>query len=323
MRAMPAALIIGGLFMMAVQGAQAQSYPTRPVRIVAASAPGGGSDILARLIAQKLTEEFKQQVLVENRAGASGIIGTEFVAKAPADGYTLLLIQPSLTINPSIFPKLPYDAIRDFAPITNVVDAGQILTLHPSVPAQTVKDLIALARARPGHLTIGSPGAGTSPHLAGDLFQQMAGVKMQRIIYKGVAPALIGLISGEVAAVFSTVLSAMPHVKSGKARALGVTTVNRLALLPEVPTISESGLPGYESSQWFGILAPAGTPRPVIDRLHEAITRASRSPDVKEKLAAMGVELLNSTPEQFAATIKEETARWARVIKAAGGPPTQ
>jgi tripartite-type tricarboxylate transporter receptor subunit TctC len=306
---------------LSAQNLLAQTYPARTIRIVAASAPGGGSDILARLIAQKLSEEFRQQVVVENRAGASGIIGTEFVAKAAPDGYTLLLIQPSLTINPSIFKKLPYDAIRDFAPITSVVDAGQILTVHPSVPAKTVTGLIALAKAKPGEITIGSPGQGTSPQLAAELFQQMAGIRMQQIVYKGVAPAFVALMSGEVASVFSTALSAMPHVKGGKIRALAVTTANRLALLPDIPTISESGLPGYQSSQWFGILAPAGTPREIVERLYEAITRASRSPDVKDKLATMGVELVNSTPAEFAEVIREETARWAKVIKAAGIAP--
>ena len=300
------------------QGALAQEYPTRSVRLIAASAPGGTSDLLARMLAQKLAETFKQQFVVENRAGASGILGTDAVAKAQPDGYTLLLIQPSLTINPSMFAKLPYDAINDLAPITNVVDVAQCVSVHPSVPATSVKSLIALAKARPGALTTGSPGIGTHPHLTAELFQQMAGIQLQQVAYKGVGPAFIALVSGEVAIVFSAVPSALPHIKSGRIRVLGVTTAKPLESLPGVPTIAESALPGFESSQWFGILAPGTTPRPVIDRLQQAITRVSSTPEMKEKLTAMGMTLINSTPEQFAAVIKLETATWAKVIKAAG-----
>ena len=308
------------LAMTICANAGAQPYPSKPVRLIAASSPGGGSDLIARLLAQKLSEDLGQQFVVENRAGASGIIGTEVVAKAAPDGYTLLIIQPSLTINPSIFAKIPYDAARDLAPVTIVVDAAQMLTAHPSVPIRNVRDLIAIAKREPGELTIGSPGVGTSPHLSAELLQQMAGIKLQQVAYKGAGPALIGLVSGDVALAFSTALSASPHVKSGKIRAVGVTSVKRVASFPDVPSLSE-GLPGYEASQWFGILAPAGTPRPIIDRLNQAITRASRSPDAKEKLGAMGVDLVNSTPEQFAAVIRDETARWAKVIKAAGITP--
>ena len=314
-------LLVTSLAAMGSQGVLAQEYPARSVRLIAASAPGGTSDLLARMLAQKLTETFKQQFVVENRAGASGILGTDAVAKAQPDGYTLLLIQPSLTINPSIFAKLPYDAINDLAPITNVVDVAQCVSVHPSVPARSVKDLIALARARPGVLTIGSPGIGTHPHLTAELFQQMAGIQLQQVAYKGVGPAFIALVSGEVAIVFSAVPSALPHIKSGKIRALGVTTAKPLASLPGVPAITESALPGFESSQWFGVLAPAATPRPIIDRLHAAITRVSSSPEMKEKLTGMGMTLINSTPEQFAAIIKRETATWAKVIKAAGIKP--
>jgi tripartite-type tricarboxylate transporter receptor subunit TctC len=301
--------------------ALAQTYPTRTVRLVAASAPGGTSDILARLLAQKLAEAFKQQFVVENRAGASGILGTDAVAKAQPDGYTLLLIQPSLTINPSIFTKLPYDTINDLAPVTNVVDVAQCVSVHPSVPARNVKDLIALAKAQPGVLLSGTPGSGTHPHLTAELFQQMAGIRMQLVVYKGVSPAYIALVSGEVAVMFSAVPSALPYFKSGKIRVLGVTTAKPLASLPGVPTISESALPGFESSQWFGVLAPATTPRPIIDRLHQTITRVSNSADVKERMTGMGMTLINSTPEQFAAVIKSELETWAKVIKAAGIKP--
>jgi len=296
----------------------AQNYPVRPVRLVVASSPGGASDILARMLAQKLTEALGQQVVVDNRPGASGVIGTDIVAKSAPDGYTLLIIQPSLTINPNMIKKLPYDAMRDLAPVSQVVDAAQIMTVNPSVQAKTVKELIALAKAKPGQLMFGSPGIGTSPHMTVELFKQMAGVDMPQVIFKGSGMAYISLISGEISAAVSTTLSAMPHVKSGKIRALGVTTSKRLQILPDVPTIAESALPGFETSQWFGILAPAGTPRPVIDRLYQALTRGSSSPDVKERLAAQGVEVVNKKPEEFASLIKRETVQWAKVIKAAG-----
>lgn len=301
--------------------ASAQTYPTRTVRVVAASSPGGTSDILARLLAQKLAETFKQQFVVENRAGASGILGTDAVAKAPPDGYTLLLIQPSLTINPSIFAKLPYDTLHDLAPVSNVVDVAQCISAHPSVPAKNVKELIALAKAQPGVLLGGTPGSGTHPHLTAELFQQMAGIRLQLVVYKGVSPAYIALVSGEVGVMFSAVPSALPYYKSGKIRVLGVTTAKPLASLPGVPAITESALPGFESSQWFGVLAPAATPRPIIDRLQQAITRVSSNPEMQEKLTGMGMTLINSTPEQFAAVIKSEMATWAKVIQAAGIKP--
>ncbi len=315
------ALLCATLAAAGTQGSLAQTYPARPVRIIAASAPGGTSDILARMLAQKLTEAFKQQVVVDNRAGASGILGTDAVAKAPPDGYTLLLIQPSLTINPSMFAKLPYDTVNDLAPVINVVDVAQCVSVHPSVPAKNVKELIALAKAKPGTLVSGTPGAGTHPHLTAELFQQMAGIKIQQVVYKGVTPALIAVMSGEVAIAFSAVPSVLPYIKSGKLRALGVTTAKPLASLPGVPTLSSSALPGFESTQWFGILAPAGTPRAVIDLLHQTISRISSSPDIKERMSGMGMTPINSTPEQFAALIKTELQTWAKVIKTAGIKP--
>ena len=299
----------------------AQDYPARPIRLVVASSPGGASDILARMLAQKLSEELGQQVVVDNRGGASGVIGTDIVARAVPDGYTLLIIQPSLTINPSMIRKLPYDAVRDFAPVSLVVDAAQIMTVNPAVAATNVKDLIALAKAKPGELMFGSPGVGTSPHLVAELFKLTAGVDMPQVLFKGSGMAFISLMSGEVSVAFSTVLSALPHVKSGKMRALGVTSPKRVAVVPDVPTIAESALPGFETSQWFGILAPARTPRPIVDRLYQALQRGSNSPDVKERLMAQGVEVVNQKPEQFAAVIKRELVQWAKVIKAAGIKP--
>lgn len=313
-------LLAAAVSVLTAQSALAQTYPTRPVRLIAASAPGGTSDILARLLAQQLTTEFGQSFVVDNRAGASGIIGTDLVAKAAPDGHTLLLIQPSLTINPHIFAKMPYDAVRDFAPISLVVDVPQIVSVHPSVPAKSIKDLIALAKADPGKITNGSPGAGTHPHLTSERLQQIAGIKLQQVVYKGIGPAYIALISGEVAMAVSAVSSAMPHVKGGKIRAVGVTTLKRLPALPDVAPVAET-LPGFQSSQWFGILAPAGTPRPIVERLHQAITSASRTPELKEKFAAMAMEPVNSTPDEFAKVIREEIVTWGKVVKAAGIKP--
>ena len=301
--------------------APAQNYPARPVRLIVASAPGGGSDIIGRMVAQKLTEEYGQQFIVDNRGGASGVIGTDIVAKAAPDGYTLLIIQPSLTINPSMIQKLPYDTARDFTPIALLVDASQILSVHPSVAARTTKDLIALAKAKPGTLTFASPGIGTSPHLTAELFKLKAGVDIPQVLFKGFGLAVISLISGEVQVSFSTVLSVQPHVKSGKLRALGVSTAKRVQILPEVPTISESGLPGFATSQWFGILGPARLPRPIVDRLYDSLARATSTPEMKERFAAQGVEVVNGKPEEFAAVIKRELKQWAEVIKAAGIKP--
>jgi tripartite-type tricarboxylate transporter receptor subunit TctC len=301
--------------------ALAQKYPARPIRLVVASSPGGASDILARMLAQKLAEDLAQQVVVDNRGGASGVIGTDIVAKSAPDGYTLLIIQPSLTINPSMISKMPYDAVRDFAPVSLVVNAAQLLTVNPSIAAKSVKELIALAKAKPGTLMFGSPGIGTSPHMTGEFFKLKAGIDMPQVIFKGSGMAFISLISGEVSAAFSTALSALVHVKSGKLRALAVTTSKRLAVAPDVPTISEAALPGFETSQWFGILAPAGTPRPVIDRLYQGLTRASTQAEVKDRLATQGVDVVNMKPEEFSALIKHELAQWAGVIKAAGIKP--
>ncbi|HEY7656798.1 MAG TPA: tripartite tricarboxylate transporter substrate binding protein [Burkholderiales bacterium] len=315
------ALLALALLGSGIECAVAQKYPIRPIRLVVASSPGGASDILARLLAQKLGDELGQQVVVDNRGGASGVIGTGIVAKATPDGYTLLIIQPSLTINPSMIKKMPYDAVRDFAPVSLVVDAFQIMTVNPSVPARSVKDLIALAKTKPGELTFGSPGIGTSPHMTAELFKQSAGVDMPQVIFKGSGMAFISLISGEITAAVSTALSAMPHVKSGRLRALGVTAPKRLQVLPDVATFGESGLPGFVISQWFGILAPAGTPRPVINRLYQALTRGASSPEVVSRLADQGVEVVNRKPEEFASLIRREIAQWNKVVKAAGIKP--
>jgi tripartite-type tricarboxylate transporter receptor subunit TctC len=314
------------LFIVAVLGAgvfpaSAQNYPTRPIRLVVASSPGGASDILGRILAQKMTEDLGQQVVVDNRGGASGVIGTDIVAKALPDGYTLLIIQPSLTINPSMIRKLPYDAAKDFTPVSLVVDAAQIMTVNAAVAAKSVKELIALAKAKPGTLNFASPGVGTSPHLTAELFKLQAGVDMQQVLFKGSGPAYVSLISGEVQVAFSTVLSALPHVKGGKIRALGVTTKKRVSIFPDIPTIAESALPEFDTSQWFGILGPARMPFAIVKQLNQSLARASSSPDMKSRFAAEGVEVVNSTPDEFAALIKRELVQWAKVIKAAGIQP--
>jgi tripartite-type tricarboxylate transporter receptor subunit TctC len=302
-------------------GASAQQYPTRPVRLIAHSAPGGTSDILGRLVAAKLTESLGQQVIVENRAGASGIIGVDAAVKSAPDGYTMLITQTSIAINPSMFAKLPYDAMRDLAPVTKLVAAPNLLVVHPSVPAKSVKGFIALAKAQPGSLINGSPGQGTSPHLSAELFKIMSGIQLDHVQFKGAGMAIVSLLSGEISVMFTTPPTAMPYLKAGRLRPLGVTTLKRVSALPDVPAIAEAGVPGYESVQWFGMLVPAGTPRPIVDRLNQDIGRALRAPDMKERLAGLGLEVDVGTPEQFAAHIKSETEKWAKVIKNMGIKP--
>jgi tripartite-type tricarboxylate transporter receptor subunit TctC len=298
--------------------ATAQNYPTRAVRLIVHSSPGGSSDILGRLVAQRLTESLGQQVVVENRAGASGMIGVDAAVKSAPDGYTILITQTSLAINPAMFAKIPYNALRDLAPITQIVDGPNVLTVHPSVPAKSVKQLIALAKSRPAGLINGSPGQGTSPHLSAELFNAMAGVKIDQAQFKGAGLAIVSLLSGEVSVMFPTTPTVIGYLKAERLRALGVTTAKRTQALPEVPTISEAGLPGYESTQWFGILAPAGTPRPIVDRLNQEIVRIMQTPAIKERLNGQGMEVVTGTPEQFGAHIKAETEKWAKVIKSMG-----
>ena len=304
--------------LVAATAAAAQTYPARTIRLIAHSSPGGTSDILGRLVAQKLTEALGQQVVVENRAGASGIIGVEVAAKAAPDGYTMLITQTSIAINPSMFAKLPYNALRDFAPITQLVAAPNLLVVHPSVPAKSVKEFIALAKARPGSLVNGSPGQGTSPHLSAELFKIMSGIKFDHVQFKGAGMAIVSLLSGEISVMFTTPPTAMSYLKAGRLRPLGLTTTTRIEALPDVPTIAEAGVPGYESVQWFGMLVPAGTPRPVIDRLHQEIIRSLRAPDMKERLTSLGLGAVGSTPEEFGGYMKAETEKWARVIKTMG-----
>jgi len=313
--------VLPALLAFCSAGALGQSYPTRAIKLVVPSSPGGGTDIVARILGQKLSEQLGQQFVVENRAGAGTVIGNDAVAKSAPDGYTLLMGLSTLAINPSMYAKLPYDALRDFAPISQSVSACNILILHPSVPAKTVTELIALARAKPGSLTFGSAGMGTNPHLSGELFKSLARIDMVHVPFKGSGQSIISQLAGEIAANFPSVPTAMPYIKAGRLRGIGVTTLKRVEVLPDVPSIAEAGLPGYEATQWFGLLAPAGTPRPIIDRLYQESSRALRSADMKERMTAEGLEVVGGTPEEFASYIRSETEKWTQVIKAAGIKP--
>ena len=300
--------------------AQAQdAYPNRPLRLIVPFPPGGSADILARAIGQKLAEGLGQPVVIDNRPGAGTAIGAEATAKAAPDGYTIMIgTVSSHAINPSLNAKLAYDPVRDFTPVSLVASIPFALLVHPSVPVKSVQELIVLARARPGQLNFSSAGSGTSNHLAGELFRSMAGIDIAHIPYKGSAPALTDMLSGQVNLMFDLVLTAAPHVKSGAARALAVTGRERSAVLPGVPTVAEAGLPGYEVSAWFGIFAPAGIPAPALARLNAEIVRIMQLQDVRDRLASLGADALSSTPEQFAAYVKDELVKWSRVVKAAG-----
>lgn len=310
------AALLGG-----AAAATAQNYPTRPVRLVVPSSPGGGTDITARILAPKLSDALGQQVVVENRPGAGTMIGGEVVARAAPDGHTLLMGISTLAINPAMYKKVPYDAIKDFAPISQAVSLPNILVTHPSLPVKTVKELIAFAKARPGQINFGSAGVGTNPHLSMELFVSMAGLKMIHVPYKGSAPGVVDLVAGHVTVMAPNILTALPHVKNGRLRGLGVTSAKRAAGVPNIPTIAEAGVPGYEAVQWYGVLAPTGTPRGIVARLHDEIARILHSPEARERLSADGAEPVGSTPEEFSAFIRAETEKWAKVVKDAGIRP--
>lgn len=299
--------------------AKADAYPAKTIRIIAPFPPGGPADILSRIIAGKLSQSWSQQVIVENRPGAGGNIGAEAVAKSEPDGYTLLLgFVGTHAINPSLYGKMPYDNVKDFEPVAQVATVTIVLVVNPSVAASSVKELIALARAKPGQLTFGSPGNGTPQHLAGELFNTMAGVDMLHVPYKGAVPALTDLLGGRLSMIFSSMPPALPHVRSGKLRALGVTSLERTPAAPELPTVAESGVPGYVVNNWYGILAPRGTPKEVVAKLNAEIVKIMKMPDVKESLSAQGAESFTGTPDQFATYIKDETAKWAKIVKSSG-----
>lgn len=294
-----------------------QGYPNRPIRMLVGFAPGGGTDTTARALTPKLSERLGQQVIVDNRPGASGNIATEIITKAPADGYTILLgTIAALAINPTLYGNLPFSPLKDLAPVIRAADSTNILVTHPSVPVKTVKELIALGKAKP--LNVGSSGVGGTGHLALELFNVMAGIKMTHVPYKGGGPAMVDLLGGQINAIFATAASAVPHIQSGKINALAVTTAARSQLVPNLPTVAEAGLPGFEANNWNGVMVPAKTPRAVIDRLNKEFTAVLNAPDVKQILFKQGLDVATGTPEAFGAYIKTETAKWAKVIKAAG-----
>jgi tripartite-type tricarboxylate transporter receptor subunit TctC len=300
--------------------AQSQDYPKRPIRIIITVAPGGGSDITARMIAQKLTEAWGQQAIVDNRPGGNGIVGMEIAANATPDGHTLVLgtIGP-VAVNPSLYAKLPYDPVNGFAPVARAVSALNVLVVHPSLPVNSVKELIAYAKANPGKLNFGSSGVGFADHLAGELFNTLAGVKMAHVPYKGGAPAMIDLVSGNIQLIFATVSTALTQMKAGRIRALAVTSGKRIEQFAELPTVAEAGVPGFAVDNWYGVLAPRGTPKPIIAKLHAEINRALEQHDVRERLQVLGIFAFPTpTPEAFGDYIKSEIAKYAQVVKASG-----
>ena len=305
-------------FTTSVEAQSASTYPTRPVRIVVPQSPGASTDLTARVVAQRLTAALGQTVLVDNRPGAGSLIGTEVVAKATPDGHTLLVVASSLTLNPILHKNLGYDPVRDFAPITQLSSFPNMITVHPTLPVKTVKDLIALAKSKPGGLNYGSSGTATGTHLSAELFKHMTGIDMVHVPYKGGGPAVQALLGGQVHLNFATVSSVLPHVRAGKLRAVAVTTPKRSAVLPDVPTIAESGVTGYDHGPWNGFLAPAKTPRAIIARLYEETAKFLHSPDTRQFFLNEGAEPVGNKPEEFGAIIKSEIAKWSKVIQAAG-----
>lgn len=298
----------------------ADTYPSRPIRMIVAYPPGGGTDQVGRLMADQLTQTLGQNVVIDNRGGATGNIGTELAARAVPDGYTLLMgnVAPN-AVNVSLFKKLGFDPVRDFSPVSLVAITPNILVAHPSQPVKTIKELLALAKAKPGALNFPSAGVGSSSHLAGELLKSLAKIDMVHVPFKGGGPALVAMISGEVQIMFATMPAAMPHVKSGKARAIAVTTAKRSQAMPELPTIAEAGVTGYEASTWYGLLAPAKTPKPVVDRLHAETVKILAGP-ARQRLEVQGFEPVGGTPAEFSAYIKSEIVKWAKVIKDANIP---
>lgn len=312
-QALASALFVGTLSSVAV----AQSYPSKPIRLVVPLAPGGGGDLVARLIAQKISEPLGQSVVVDNRPGGSTIIGTELVARSQPDGYTLVMATSSHGINPSLY-KLPFDPVKDFTGVCFIATAPMMLTLHPSVPAKTVSELIAVAKANPGKLNFGSSGTASIVHLAGELFNLSAGVKTVHIPYKGTGPALIDLLGGQIDMMFASPVPTIPHVKAGRLRAIAMASLQRSRAMPELPTVAESGFPGFEAATFFVVLGPANMPAAVVNRLSTEMIKASQLPDVRDRLSTEAAVVVGGTPQQAIAHIESEIARWAKVVKATG-----
>ena len=311
---------VGALLIPLCASAYAADYPQRPIRLIVPFAAGGGLEITARSIGQKLTEKRGQAIVIDNRPGAATIVGSEIAAKASPDGYTLLMITTTFAINPSLYGKLPYDPVREFAPVTQINSVPNILVVNPSIPAHTVRELIALAKAKPGQLNYASAGSGTSPHLAAELFKTMAGIEMTHIPYKGIPPAVTDVIAGRVTMLMTTTISAAPHVKSGRLRALAITSPKRLAAMPDVPVIGET-VPGYEADAFQGMVAPAGVPKEIVRQLADDIAAIVRLPDIRERIIADGAEPIGSTPEAFSIFLKKEMLKWGKVVKESGARP--
>ncbi len=309
--------VLGAAAALFAAGALAQ-YPAKPVKVIVPYPPGGPTDIVARVVAQKLSEQTGQQFVVDNRAGAGGNIGAEAVARSPADGYTLLVATTAHAINKTLFKTLSYDLTKDFVPVSQLTSGPLVIVANPALPAKNVKELIALAKAKPGDLSFASSGPGQSTHLAAELFSSMAGVKMTHIPYKGSAPALTDTMGGQTSLFFDTMLSAMPHVRSGKLKALAVTSAARSPAAPDIPTVAESGLPGYEAIAWNGMLAPAGTPKEVVAKLNAELKKALELPEIRERFAAQGFAAAWSPPDQYAGFIAAEVDKWAKVVKVSG-----
>ncbi len=302
----------------ACASAIAADYPARPIRLISPFTPGGGNDFVSRAVAVAMTKNIGQSVVVDNRPGANTIVGMEIVAKAVPDGYTLIMTSSTQAINATLYPKLPYDSVRSFAPITIVGSSPLIIAVPQSSPIKSVTDLIATARAKPGELTYPSAGTGNATHLGGELFASMAGVTLTHVPYKGSGPGLTDLSAGRLAVAFSTALSVVPFVNGGRLRAIAVTSAKRSSFMPDLPTVAESGLPGYEAGSWYGVIAPAGTPRPIVMRLHAEIVKVLALSDVRDRLVSQGIDPVGNTPEQFAAYIQSEIVKWAKIIKATG-----
>src|SRR5689334_12689597 len=300
----------------------ASNYPAKPVRLIVPFAPGGGLDISTRLIGQKLTEKWGQNVVVDSRPGAATIVGTEIAAKSVPDGYTLLMITTTFAINPGLYPKLPYNPGKDFTPVTQLNFQPNVIVVAPSFAARSVKDLIALAKSKPGELTFATPGAGSAPHLSAEMFQHAAGIKMIHVPYKGIPPAVTDVLGGRVAMLFTTTISAAPHIKAGKLRALAITSAKRQSSMPEVPTVGET-LPGYRAEAFQGMVAPAGVPQAIVDKVAAEVARIVQLPEIVQRFQLDGADAVGSTPREFAAFLKAETQKWSKVIKDAGIKPEQ
>jgi tripartite-type tricarboxylate transporter receptor subunit TctC len=316
LRAEAAHALAGGLMLAAGAGALAQAYPAKAVRVVVPYAPGGGSDVISRILAQRMSESLGRQFVIDNRAGANGIIGTEMVVQAPADGYTLLYVSSPHAVNPSMYRKLPYDTVKDLTPISEVAIASLVLVVHPSLPVRSVAELVALAKARPGQIDYASGGSGGSPHLATELFKKVAGINLNHVPYRGAGPALTDVLAGQVQVMFSSSAAALPHVRAGRLRALGISSTKRSAVAPEIPTVAESGVPGFEAVTIFGLVAPANTPRPVVELLNAAVHKAMGAAGVGDSLKALGADVAVSTPEAFGGIIESEIKRWGELVRA-------